>query len=337
MVQQRFFFLFLIYVSYSCSANSDYLFSIGWYKTSRKSHKVPITHIKDIGPEYFPGDGTYLKIGAKIPVLKELAVHDFEKLLNLNIRSCGILDIHPGAFQFLPKLLKLNLNENDIQHIRKGVFNNLNITFLTLNKNNISIIDSDAFDDMPLLKKVKLSTNRISVWDPKWFKNTPSLAKIWMKRNSLETLPAKAFVNLKENNLVEGGNAGVSLYFKKNKIQKIDPQTFSDLKALRHIFLEHNNLTVLPKNLFEGIENIQIVSVTKNNLSYIDEDLFTGVKRVKNFYLLSNHKIQCVPDVVAKVVENIFFGNMGKLNCTCVRKLSEYTNVISLDTLCPVN
>lgn len=59
------------------------------------------------------------------------------------------LNYLPNELSTLPKLLKLDLEENTLIKIESKIFINLrNLTHLNLSKNKISDVESDAFDQM---------------------------------------------------------------------------------------------------------------------------------------------------------------------------------------------
>lgn len=321
--------LFILFDVYC--ANSDILFSSGWYKTRNRGEKLFLHNVKSIGPELMPANISYLKIAAVMPTLPTGAISGLENLKDLTITSCGIIEIQPGAFQDVTHLSKLNLKENAIKRIKKGVFNSLNITQLFLNKNDISFIDSNAFDDMPNLVKIKLNFNQISIWDSSWFKSTPLLRTVLMRRNSIEEIPENALRNfVTKGNATDGKKLpDLKIFLSKNKITKIHPQAFRGIRKIGQLFLDRNNLTVLDKNTFTGLEHIHLLNLARNNFSAIPKDIFLTVKSIRQLDLSANHRLHCVPIQSISVVQLLSLENINNLNCTCIEELSKHTKVIT--------
>ncbi|XP_050298458.1 chondroadherin-like [Anthonomus grandis grandis] len=317
----------LISVLSAISNQNSPLFSTGWYKQSRKGNKTNVKNVSSIGPSDFP-DSEYLRIGGRIPVLYVNAVHDLVKLKYLSISSSGIVDVLPGAFNNLPNISKLNLKENGIKHIKTGVFNSLSLTYLYLNKNDISVIESGAFDDMTLLQKIKLNSNKISAWDSQWFKNTPSLTLIFARRNKITELPANAFKNLIES----GQKTDLKLFLSKNNIIKIDPKAFSGIKQLGQLYLDRNKLTELDKNVFNELAIIEIISLAKNQLTYLPDELLSSLS-VGTLNLSFNYKLRCISAEIVKKVRTVNMEKI-KINCTCSKSLEKYAKKIIRSNAC---
>ncbi|CAG9773928.1 unnamed protein product [Ceutorhynchus assimilis] len=319
-------FIVILINTISHSENSTILFNSGWYKTKKKSDKTLVHNVTSIGPNSFDYKASYLKISSVISILPKSSIHDLINLQDLIISSSGIINIEAGVFENVPKLSKVNLKENGIQQIRYGVFNGLNLTMLFLNKNEISFIDGGAFDDMPKLTKIKLNFNQISTWDCKWFKRTPALNVVSIRRNSIKEIPDGAFKNL--------NNEDLKLFLSKNNIVEIHPSAFSGIKRISQLYLDRNKLTQLDDKVFDKIEHIHTLSLARNNLTEIPKKLLKTVKYMRYLDLTANHRLQCVPIEVARIVQTIKLENVLSLNCSCIASLRNVTHVIGVGNLC---
>lgn len=315
--------LLLLLLCEFCTSEHNFMITSGWYKTKKKSDKVVIKKAHSLGPDVIPHGSTYIRIGGTVPVLPPGAIHDLAHLEDVKITSALMEKVYAGAFQNLPKLSKLNLNDNVIQHISSGVFNKLNISVLFLNKNEISSIDSDAFDDMPNLTKIKLNSNKLSAWKSEWFKRTPRLETVLVRRNAIEEVQKYAFKNLAAN-----GIPVLNIYLSKNLIKIIHPQAFSGVAIWGDVFLDRNKLTQLNGDIFENVHSIRKLNFSRNNISSISENLFKTAKTVGMLDLTANHRLECVPVELAKKIQKLQVEYMRKLTCECVSELSNITVII---------
>ncbi|KAK9881254.1 hypothetical protein WA026_015376 [Henosepilachna vigintioctopunctata] len=228
------------------------------YVTDSEVHKSE--QIQNL--EYFNNsvisNGTHLKIiTTSMPILIEGSFRNMENLQVLQIPKCQITEIRPGAFLNLPNLDRIQLQDNEITRIENGIFNAMLISQLYMHRNQIEFIHSEAFDNMPNLHKIKLNGNRLKMWDSNWFYNTPKLTEVLIRRNIITTIEKNAFKNIKKLQVGhdEDGNS-TSIYLSKNKISSIHPQAFSNLVRLNQLFLDRNNLSVIPDGLFAEIGSI---------------------------------------------------------------------------------
>uniref|UniRef100_A0AAR5QB94 Uncharacterized protein n=1 Tax=Dendroctonus ponderosae TaxID=77166 RepID=A0AAR5QB94_DENPD len=318
--------LLLVLLCESCNSEHNFMITSGWYKAKKKSDKVVIKKAHSLGPDVIPRASTYIRIGGTVPVLPSGAIHDLVHLIDLKITSAVIEKVHAGAFQNLPKLSKLNLQDNIIQDIPFGVFNKLNISVLFLNKNEISTIDRDAFDDMPNLTKIKLNSNKLSTWSSEWFKRTPRLGTILVRRNAIEEVHKYAFKNLATNEI-----KALNIYLSKNLIRTIHPQAFSGIAKWGDVFLDRNQLTQLEGDIFENVQSIRKLNLSRNNISGISDNLFKTVRSVEMLDLTANHRLECVPVIVAKQVQKLQLENIRKLTCACVSDLSNITKLLGTE------
>ena len=89
------------------------------------------------------------------------------------------------------------------------------------------------------------------------------------------------------------------------RIVEINVNTFMTLTLLKHLYLDSNDLVVLPAGLLSGLNNLEYLTLSKNRLSSLDGNMFNKTKKIKMLFLWSNN--------LKKLANNLFHG-LGNLN-----------------------
>ncbi|CAH1956025.1 unnamed protein product [Acanthoscelides obtectus] len=316
---------------------SDLLFKKGWYKSSKKGSKTLVNDVEHIDNKQFP-DSKYLRVSARLPILVSNSVRNLTKLSTLKLSFCGITVLKPGAFINLPNLTTLALIDNKIESIPRGVFNNLNVGTLFLQRNQIETIDAEAFDDMPNLFRIKLNANKISTWNGEWFKNTPRLSQLYFRRNKIQVIPERAFKNLKATYL-PGGRIELEIYLSKNLIREINPKAFDGIDTIRKLMLDRNNIQELNGDIFKGMKHIDVIFLSKNQLRELPKNLLSALHSdLLTLDLAGNHNFTYLPYEIVSKVKITEAGDIRRLDCESVfelvKKLAEQNKTNEIKTGC---
>ncbi|KAJ8948654.1 hypothetical protein NQ318_022722 [Aromia moschata] len=246
------------------AVSGEVLLKKGWYRTHRKGPKIVLANVT------------------------------FNRRQNLSF--CGISDVDPGAFVNLPNLVVLGLLDNEIKSIKAGVFNGLKVSTLFLQRNQIKLIDSQAFDDMPNLFKIHLNSNKISTWDNAWFKNTPRLTEILFRRNEIQRIPSDAFRNIKGKHVKDGEYVvDTKIYLSKNNISFVDPDALNNLEELSQLWLDRNRISQLDEKVFSRVTQIGGLFLSKNKLRSMPDDMFPRLNDdIVLLDLTGNHNLTCL-------------------------------------------
>ena len=81
-----------------------------------------------------------------------------------------------------------------------------------------------------------------------------------MDGNYIKELPKNVFSSLGLNHLQK-------ISFKNSNIQSIHENAFSDLKILKEINLQGNNITLLPPQAFQGNDGLRTLLLADNNIN----------------------------------------------------------------------
>ena len=127
-----------------------------------------------------------------------------------------------------------------------------NLRVLTLNDNQLAVIDSDAFSNL-------------------------ALVEIYLERNKLERLDRNLFVKstLMQTTLKR-------LVLKENLLKEVADSTFSLLSRLEQLDLSRNKLTALTDKTFDGLSSLKELVLSFNPLKQIDVNTFRFVSASLN-------------------------------------------------------
>lgn len=231
-------------------------------------------------------------------------------LATLSLRGNRIAQLPAGAFPTLP-VRELALSFNDLYYVDPAAFANLshlrvlelsstlysgefplesplmNLSWLTLDNNNIHRVSSDDIYNFPALeflnldfnkivefpseinetsssyriKELRLSYNYISRVNSKFLKNLVELQSVDLSYNRMYNISERSFASLR--NLVYLSLAG-------NLLELVGDGAFRDLPRLEALDLQENRLLEFSTRYFENVANEQIdfaVNVSHNRIS----------------------------------------------------------------------
>ncbi|XP_078621317.1 uncharacterized protein LOC144887792 [Branchiostoma floridae x Branchiostoma japonicum] len=175
---------------------------------------------------------------------------------DLSLVQCGITDLEQGILAEFPVLEYLQLDFNNLTHVKQTWFYGLKspVLFwtLSLSHNNISDMDSKCFQKLTTLDTLLLGSNSLQSIHPSWFHNLKRLGSLSLKSNHIESIP---------------------------------PQAFKSLSRLSHLDLSRNLLTCLSRAAVEGLDGLRTLSLGGNRLLALDD----SVHLVMNWWLDYRH------------------------------------------------
>ncbi|XP_045059452.2 leucine-rich repeats and immunoglobulin-like domains protein 2 isoform X3 [Desmodus rotundus] len=190
-----------------------------------------------------------------------------------------IAEINAEVFQFYPALESLDLSSNIISEIKTSSFPRMQLKYLNLSNNRITILEAGCFDNLSSsLLVVKLNRNRISMIPPKIFK-LPHLQFLELKRNRIKVVEGLTF---------QGLDSLKSLKMQRNGISKLKDGAFFGLDNMEELELEHNNLTEVNKGWLYGLRMLQQLYVSQNAVERISPDAWEFCQRLSELDLSYN-------------------------------------------------
>ncbi|XP_058394803.1 leucine-rich repeats and immunoglobulin-like domains protein 2 isoform X5 [Diceros bicornis minor] len=190
-----------------------------------------------------------------------------------------IPEINAEAFQFYSALESLDLSSNIISEIKTSSFPRMQLKYLNLSNNRITILEAGCFDNLSSsLLVVKLNRNRISMIPPKIFK-LPHLQFLELKRNRIKVVEGLTF---------QGLDSLRSLKMQRNGISKLKDGAFFGLDNMEELDLEHNNLTEVNKGWLYGLRMLEQLYVSQNAVERISPDAWEFCQRLSELDLSYN-------------------------------------------------
>ena len=192
----------------------------------------------------------------------------------------------------------------------------LDLQFLDLSNNNISVFSTDAFEQFPHIIFFKSQHGILTALHNGLFRTMNNLVELDLAYNAIHTIAPYVFqdltrlwiLRLERNNLVHLSpytfrglyplqviilrhnqletlpqnifQDQIYLYFlhlANNSLHSIAPQVFSNLTSMRWLYLNYNYLTLLPPDAFQGLVNLKELHMHNNSISTIEASMFKGV------------------------------------------------------------
>jgi len=142
-----------------------------------------------------------------------------------------------------------------------GVSSYTNLQLLSLEENQISSLDANAFQGLTNLQTLSLDYNQISSLDANAFQGLSNLQRVDLGHNQIASLEANQF---------QGLASLQSLSLEDNQISSLDANAFQGLSNLQSLELEGNRIPSLEANQFQGLASLQSLELYDNQISSLD-------------------------------------------------------------------
>ncbi|KYN18016.1 PREDICTED: leucine-rich repeat-containing protein 15-like [Trachymyrmex cornetzi] len=252
----------------------------------------------------------------KILDLSENSISEtnFVQLLS---NSLYFLDLHDNLLSRLDlnekgnKLFALNLDKNEFNIIQR--YNNQygrtlslaslkNLHYLSVSRNKINTVESDAFRNNNELLFLNLSSNQIHYLHPETFANLQYLKTLDLSINQLENAP-QISINETEISILYINNNNIKkiishsfvhmpklmkLLIGKNQIDKIDVNAFAHLTVLEELDLSRNMLSSLPEGWTESLVSLKYLNLSDNKFTSLESLSLTNTLPLIEVYLMKN-------------------------------------------------
>ena len=298
--------------------------SLSYSNVSYKFEHFVLPELEELSLRYH--EPTYLfnmLRSFEVPNLKRLhisnnALHDIDYFPNAIYLTHLYLDdnyLRILMESSLKSLEYLSMDRNQIQKVCSQYCNTdsisihsmYNLTYLSLVQNNISEIDSDAFENCVNLRNLRLSDNNIDHFMKHTFDNLSRLEELALDNNKLTSVPD--ICALKQLN---------SLSLSGNEIATINANSFCNLPNLTVINLSNNRLTNIPDGSFGQITHLKTLDLSRNALTSLSETWINLHNSLSSLKLDSNrfNDIESMSLHFLKVLRNLSFRNNPFKNIT---------------------
>lgn len=133
----------------------------------------------------------------QIPELRreEFQVAGLQNLHKIYLRNCTIQEVNRDAFKGLPILIELDMSSNRIKQLHPSTFEGLEkLRIVNINNNEIEVLESRLFINLPFLSRVEFNNNRLKQVQLNVFGGP--LSSISLEQNQLTHLNKETFANL---------------------------------------------------------------------------------------------------------------------------------------------
>ena len=254
------------------------------------------------GPVYLPNTIKDVKLDDNfftVNALKEMFSTNSSSLKKITLAN-NVLSASDTktVLKVLPPGLKLLLLSNNIVKTlnREDMLRLKEISTFYIDNCSLESIESNTFDDMRKLFKLRLSGNKIRFLPDKLFTFNLRLSELQINDNKLEEFNATKI----------GLTKMITLCLQRNSILTFDPGELQPFTTL----LNNNNIRRLETRIFHKNPSIFELNLSNNNIHYISENAFRGVKNASQIQL-SNNNLQSLPNGLFKgmKISHIFLQN----------------------------
>lgn len=232
---------------------------------------VPIEHLGSIGILRFDDKELTSLNGVQDLSYLDVAIATFA--YNCILGSSRDPQFPDHAFQGLPNIAWLFLNDNKIENLPGSFFDDIQgLALLDLQNNELVTLSEGLFNGLEDLSVLRLSTNMLITVSTADFADLQNLQVLYLDYNSLSELPADLF-QLKP--------MLTDIFLNNNVLGSWPPSLLNDLLELHKIDLSYNVLTSFePESLVDGSEvvltgNLLTMSQEEFLESYFPEVTFT--------------------------------------------------------------
>ncbi|XP_065584222.1 lutropin-choriogonadotropic hormone receptor-like isoform X2 [Artemia franciscana] len=196
----------------------------------------------------------------------------------------GLTELPEGLDKL--NITRLSLDHNNITEIENDAFRGLEkLEVLSINRNHLEYIQEEAFSSLVSLSVLYLQGNRIySI--PIAIKKLKSLQELYLYHNQISRIPSGIFQSTRQLNFVELGH---------NPLRRIDPNAFANLPYLKKLALSEVREPMDFPNL-NGSTSIRVIKIDRSKIKTIDPDLCSYVPELISLELRSN-QLSGVPDL----------------------------------------
>lgn len=207
----------------------------------------------------------------------------------------------------------IKLNDDDVDDDKRGDKINLNSplkkpkdsNFFVDHSNTIETVEfiecfltripNVVFETFVNLKTLKCDDASLATLENTKFGLSQKLEHVSLMRNQLRSLGSSIFI---QNENIE------FLDFSINKIDDIKRSSFHGLRRLKKLFLNENNISILPsQDIFDDLVSLEEIGLSRNKIKMIQAKLFSNCGNLSYIYLDRNLIESVHDDFVGKHTE----------------------------------
>nr|XP_012220023.1 PREDICTED: negative regulator of reactive oxygen species-like [Linepithema humile] len=178
-------------------------------------------------------------------------------------------------YQYVPSTTTEKYYHN-IEH-GLGLASLENLRYLSISRNQINLIESNAFQDTNKLMYLNLSGNYIQNLDPDTFAKLQFLNTLDLSANKLTSVPQ-----------ISGETNISNLYLSCNKIERIISNTFVQTPNLTKLLLGGNQISEIDSKAFAYLFVLEMLDLSNNKLNFLPEGWTKNLASLKQLDLSDN-------------------------------------------------
>lgn len=255
----------------------------GFFETFHNLHTVsiPKVELETLHVNTFRGARKLTKLDISKNKLKEIPSHIFfeaVKLKDVDFSENYIIRVHPLAFEGAMELQKVNLSLNQLSDIDAHSFTLPKLMILDLSNNNITKLNENFFNKLTNLKILNLSFNELTHLHTTTFANLFDLEELGLRHTNLSNILPDTFLH--QSKLI-------ALDLSENSLKKFDYNLFDPIRLNLHdLRLGRNQLSDLNglENIFFPKMNILDIQGNPFNCSYLQQMIESFSKQLENVH-----------------------------------------------------
>ncbi|XP_046520906.1 extracellular matrix protein 2-like isoform X1 [Equus quagga] len=242
--------------------------------------------LTQIPPLTAPGITSLELVGNSITSIPDEAFNGLPNLERLDLSKNNITSsgIGPKAFKLLKKLMRLNMDGNNLADIPSELPPTLEE--LKISENNLQAIEEGSLSDLNQLVTLELEGNNLSEANvnPSAFKPLKSLSYLRLGRNKFRIIPQGLPASIEE------------LYLENNQIEEITEICFNHTRKINVIVLRYNKIEEnrIAPLAWINQENLESIDLSYNMLYHVPSYL---PKSLLHLVLIGN-QIERIPGYV---------------------------------------
>lgn len=240
---------------------------------------------------------------------------DLERLEWVQLDHNNISKIAVTNIQSLSKLHHVDLSSNKMKEIPLDLFLPKNHKFLStvhFSTNDLKIIKSETFSNIPHLTSVVLFGNKISTIEYNAFQNCPYLHTIVLSKNNLTVISTSAFFNLSRLS---------SIFLQDNQLESFTLDIIEGETAQLYINISNNALRELITSNDSTINEIKVrtLDMTNNKISVITDAFFASTSNYLLHLFLSKNQISEITFPILPVLQvlDLSYNNISSIDFDC--------------------
>lgn len=200
-----------------------------------------------------------------IPILRNSLFKITEKIKTLYIKKDNIKEIEKNIFSNQNITNNIIITENKIPVIKRKTFVNLLVVSLELTKNEIEIVENEAFFNLTNLHDIRLQYNKIKELNQFAYCQLQNFHTLDISENIIDDLEPENLSFIQEDNF--------ELLITNNRIYKLEHNILNCVqKKFLSVFLDNNFLETLPDGIFNN-HTLNLVSLTSNPFTNISRKI----------------------------------------------------------------